>query len=312
MRTQIQDIPELVQKIPQVFARLEEIFVQEQKVAVAVSGGSDSMLLAFILMTYWSQKKRNLNQLFFLHCNHKIRTESDYEQQWIQDFFSATVCKVFVAEGLPRHTEDALRTRRYEQFAQYMQENDISTLSMGHHLQDRVEGTLLNLARGCGINGLIGMQDWQSHHLLQGSMLARPLLQLSKQEILLLCEEFSIPFVQDQTNFESQVSLRNQIRNEIFPIFEHLGQGKFMQSWALIYQELQSQRAAQSFFHPIKMNPYWPCKRGFECKIPVGKIVDLNMLVQAIVELGVSLRQGELKEFHKWLKQGKSGFRQVQ
>ncbi len=61
----------------------------------------------------------------------------------------------------------------------------------------------------------MNMQIQDQHHLLQGIELIRPLLMLSKKRIEAACKSLNIPFVQDQSNFDTTTSLRNKLRNEI-------------------------------------------------------------------------------------------------
>lgn len=87
----LQAVPELKVRFPQVFAWLEGIFAQSgsaTRLAVAVSGGSDSQLLACILATFREENNWNPDQLFFWHCNHKVRKASDDEQKSMQQRYA--------------------------------------------------------------------------------------------------------------------------------------------------------------------------------------------------------------------------------
>lgn len=134
------------------------------------------MLLAFLVQTFREKQRRNQNFLFFLHCNHKVRRESNDEQVFLQDFFQQYNFIVFERVGNVSANEESLRSRRYEQFSKFMREKSIEVLLTGHNLTDRIEGTVLNMLRGCGIKGFIGMKKSECHPLLDGKQVLRPLL----------------------------------------------------------------------------------------------------------------------------------------
>ncbi len=91
------------------------------------------------------------------------------------------------------------------------------------------------------------MQVQSSHALVPQMQVLRPLLRLSKQEIEQACLALELPFVEDQSNFESETSLRNKLRNEILQPLSQLGNQKsgkssFFESRKLIYQQLEAQK----------------------------------------------------------------------
>ena len=75
------------QEIDQLFLELEQFFPYPKKAGVAVSGGSDSMLLSYLLVSFFVKKGRNSDFLYFLHCNHAVRPESEYEAQQLEKLF---------------------------------------------------------------------------------------------------------------------------------------------------------------------------------------------------------------------------------
>ena len=74
-------------EIDQLFLELEQIFPYPKKAGVAVSGGSDSMFLSYLLVSFFEKKSRNSGLLYFLHCNHAVRSESEYEAQELEKLF---------------------------------------------------------------------------------------------------------------------------------------------------------------------------------------------------------------------------------
>ena len=74
-------------EIAQLFLELEQVFPYPKKAGVAVSGGSDSMLLSYLLVSFFVKKGRNSDVLYFLHCNHAVRPESECEAQQLEKLF---------------------------------------------------------------------------------------------------------------------------------------------------------------------------------------------------------------------------------
>lgn len=125
-----------------------------------------------------------------------------------------------------------------------MQQEGIEVLLTGHNLSDRVEGTLLNLLRGCGLQGLLGMRVEEQHHLLDEKKVIRPLVSLSKERIKNLADDLGIPYFIDQSNQDTSISRRNLIRNQFLtPLSElSLGEGEersFWSSRSTVYGEIE-------------------------------------------------------------------------
>ena len=167
-----------------------------------------------------------------------------------------------------------MRSWRYGCFEQFCREHEIDQLALGHNLTDRIETSLMNLVRGCGLPGFLNMQLVDSHYLLGEIQLLRPLLSLSKQKIEAECQALKIPFVQDQTNFDTTTSLRNKIRNEfLFPLSalsakNAEGELSFFESWKLVYQEIKKSDTAL-WLVPIRKNPYRNAQFAYERRAPM-------------------------------------------
>lgn len=310
MMVKFQDLPWT--EWEDVFLLLEKLFPAPQKVALGISWGSDSMYLAFLMVSFWGKKNRPKDQLFFLHCNHQVRKESSDEQKFLSDFFQDWNFGVFIREKNWSPTENELRKRRYACFQKFCQENQISTLVLWHHLNDRVETSMMNLIRGCGLKGLLNMHIQDHHPLLPSCIkLMRPLLWFTKKAIEENCLRLHIPFFQDETNTNPEVSLRNRIRNGILPLFEDLSfetaQGSsFLESRKTIYQELEKQDKSDPLKRliPIKKNPYRNAEEAFQRMIPKNSRKDASVLVDLLQTLDITVRKGELQELENWIANG--------
>lgn len=302
--------------VPELFVQLESLFPYPQKLALALSGGSDSMLMAVLMLEFWQEKGWHQDLLFFLHCNHKLRKESDDEQKTLQERFEGRNFVFFVRSQDWNVSEEALRERRYEQFRRFMQQEEIEVLLTGHNLSDRVEGTLLNLLRGCGLQGLLGMRVEEQHHLLDEKKVIRPLVFLSKERIKNLADDLGIPYFIDKSNQDTSISRRNLIRNQFLtPLSElSLGEGEersFWSSRSTVYGEIEEKMDWWTLFlEPIRLCPYRWASQAFEWKLPRG-ILSKEMIAECCAALGIFVTWGEIWEILHWLSNSQEGGRQL-
>lgn len=224
---------------------LESLEIKNKDIILAVSGWADSMVVACQILYFYHKNGLDFNKIHIAHCNHKIRKESEDEAKFMSDYFSGLDFHLYERQWW-KEDENSLRNRRYSQFSSLQKTTKASYVFLGHHLNDRVESTFLNLMRGAWINGFLNMREVESHHLLpNGCKVCRPLLRTSKLEILKICNEVWIPFFEDQTNFNNSVSKRNWVRNQILnPISsygtENWEENKFLESFLNIYNQLES------------------------------------------------------------------------
>lgn len=185
-------------------------------VAVACSGGSDSMALLHKL----KQLEDELDiEVIAVHVNHSIRENAERDANLVQEYcknnrirfykFKVDVPKLAKVKALS--LESAGREARYGIFDALIQKGVADKIALAHHLQDQAETILLHLFRGAGLSGVKGM-DYQ-----KGDIYIRPMLSTPKKDILDYINYNDIPYVDDETNFESTYT-RNYLRNEIFPL----------------------------------------------------------------------------------------------
>lgn len=194
-----------------------KMLVPNDKVIVGLSGGADSMALAFFLNSIKSQWNLTLQ---IAHINHGIRgDEAERDEKFVVDWCEKNnvPCKVLHA-NIPKtakkqkiSAELCGRNVRYEFFNSFGDEWKIAT---AHNLNDSVETVILNLTRGTSINGLCGVPP------VRGNVI-RPLIDCSRAEIEEFCKENGIDYVVDSTNLENDYS-RNLIRNSVVPILKEL------------------------------------------------------------------------------------------
>ncbi len=188
-------------------------FSENQTFLLAVSGGADSMTLAFIF--------NDLGLNFQIaHVNYKLRAEdSDADQKVVADFCFKNEIKFHLYEVSERDNkpENSIqlwaRELRYNFFKRIQEKENLEFLVTAHHLNDQLETFIINLSKASGIKGLSGIPA-NDHKIL------RPLLHFSKEEIYNFVAKNQIEFREDLSNKKSDY-LRNKIRNEVVPkLFE--------------------------------------------------------------------------------------------
>ena len=224
---------------------MNSLELKDKDIILAISWGADSMIVASQVLYYFWKNELNLTKIHIAHCNHKIRPESEDEAKFMADFFSGLDFHLYEREWW-NDDENSLRNRRYSQFSSLQKTTKASYIFLGHHLNDRIESTFLNLMRGAWINGFLNMREVENHHLLPDECkVCRPLLNSTKSEVLNICNEAWIPFFEDKTNQDISVSKRNRIRNQILnPVStywtENWEENKFLESFAWIYKQLEN------------------------------------------------------------------------
>lgn len=184
------------------------------RLLVAVSGGADSTALLHCLC-------RLKKDCVVAHCNFHLRgAESDRDQSFVEELcrrhgVDLKLKHFDVAEYCRCHkvsVEMACRELRYEWFNALLAEHKCSRIVVAHNSDDNIETMLLNLFRGTGIDGLVGMK-------IDNGKILRPLLQFSRHEIEEYLEGEGVDYVVDSTNLQSDYR-RNYIRNVLLPELE--------------------------------------------------------------------------------------------
>lgn len=222
-----------------IFDMMKKNISDDASVLVSISGWADSVLLSLLTYNFFIKHKIPLTQLHFIHFNHNTREENKDDEIFISKFLSNFQYVVLTRDGW-EYTEESLRKRRYKHLQKYSQDNNIDYILLWHNLDDRLESTLLNMMRWCDLNWFISMKMVSQHPLLS-KKIYRPLIFISKKEILDFMENNKINYVQDPTNFDSEVSMRNHIRKELIPKLVYdprFKSNKFYDSLNNIYNSL--------------------------------------------------------------------------
>lgn len=188
------------------------------RVLIGLSGGADSMALAWLAM------QQGGSEICAVHVNHGLRgAASDEDEAFVRDMCSRWRLPLLVyrAEPPEHPGEDWARQVRYGFFHEAMQAFRADAVALAHHRDDQAETFLLHLLRGAGSTGLCGMAP-ESEVL--GVRVIRPLLDYSRQELRAVLTEVGIPWREDASNGDTRY-LRNALRHELLPLMEQLAPG---------------------------------------------------------------------------------------
>ncbi len=191
-------------------------------VLVALSGGADSVCL---LHLFANAKKDGTfpYTVEAAHLNHHLRgDEADRDAAFCKELCeklgipltTSDADVIALAKESGKTVEEAAREARYAFLEATLEKRGLSHIVTAHHRGDVCETMLLNLARGASIDGLCGMPR-------QRGSIIRPLLSISRGEILAYNNENNLEFVTDSTNSDTKYS-RNRVRLNILPEFEKL------------------------------------------------------------------------------------------
>jgi len=201
------------------FSKNERLFSERSKLLIAVSGGIDSMVMAWLFRASGTDHA-------IAHCNFCLRgEESDGDEKFVAAYASE--------HGIPFYTtrfntlghaaakkisvQMAARELRYEWFSSLVNSEGFDAVAVAHNLNDNAETFLINLIRGTGLSGLTGMSR-------SNDGIIRPLLFASRYDIAAFASEKNIPFREDSSNAQVKYT-RNRVRHKVIAEMEKINPG---------------------------------------------------------------------------------------
>ena len=191
------------------FVRQQNMISQADRIVCAVSGGADSMALLFAM--YLLREKLGIT-LSAAHFNHNLRgSESDDDEQFVRSFCHRYDIELFVGSGTvtagAKGLEAAARDARYDFFKTLP-----GKIATAHTANDNAETVLMHLVRGTGLKGLGAITPIRDNVI-------RPMLPVTRQEVLTFLQEYHISYREDSSNGTDQF-LRNRLRHRVMPLLE--------------------------------------------------------------------------------------------
>ena len=187
-----------------------------RNITVALSGGADSMALLTVLNSLKGELGITLSAA---HLNHLIRgDEADRDEAFVKEQCEKLGVELFcervdvpkIAREQHQSLEMAARNVRYE----FLERVATDFIATAHTASDNLETVIYNLARGASLEGLCGIPQKRGR-------IIRPILECTRKEVEMYCEEHGVPFVTDSTNLADEYT-RNKIRHNIVPILKEI------------------------------------------------------------------------------------------
>ena len=194
----------------------ENLFSQDSKILIALSGGADSVALLCILLSAGYQCEA-------AHCNFHLRgEESNRDEKFVRQLCRKYNIRLYTIDfdttqyATDNHIsiEMAARELRYNWFDKIKNESQADVIAVAHHQDDSVETMLLNLIRGTGITGLLGIRP-------RNGAIVRPLLCVNREDIIYYLHSIGQDYVTDSTNLEDEYT-RNKIRLNLLPLMQEI------------------------------------------------------------------------------------------
>lgn len=195
------------------------MFNAGDKVIVAVSGGPDSICLLHLL---YALREELAIRLVAAHVNHCLRgEEADRDEAYVREFCKNIGIECYVKrEDVNRiakehgiSSEMAGRQVRYNFFKKVLDNIEGNKIALAHNANDQAETVLMRMLRGTGLEGLTGIKA------VRDGIYIRPIINISRREIEVYCEENKLNPRIDKTNLEN-IYTRNKIRLEMIPYIE--------------------------------------------------------------------------------------------
>ena len=191
----------------------KDILLSADQIIIGFSGGADSTLLLHKTFNFLTESNYD-NKLLALHINHQAQPESHAWEEHCQKFcqdrkIHHQIEKVEIAikgEGF----EAAARSARLAVFNSF---DKNAVIILGHHLDDQIETILFRIFRGTGMKGLSGIKR---QSILGSKVVLRPLINLTKKEIIELLDQERLNYITDESNQDNSFS-RNYLRNTVIP-----------------------------------------------------------------------------------------------
>ena len=223
--------------------KINTLWNKEDKIAIALSGGVDSIVLFHLLVTEY---KDSYKQLVVFHINHGLREESYEEAEFVEKFVKDFDVKFYKEElnmsDLERdsHTSEEMLARelRYQAFNKMAKLEGVTKLLTAHHKNDQVENILMRLLTGRSIDHSLAICEEIE---MAGLTIYRPLLNSLKAELEEYAKEKNLHYYVDATNFDTDYT-RNNIRHNIVPLLNDINSGSFdnLVNFANYYQNINN------------------------------------------------------------------------
>ncbi len=247
------------------------------KCLLAISGGVDSM----VLIDLFCKSKIPFS---IAHCNFNLRgKESNNDVSFISsfsrkidcDFFESNLSTEFYSKHKKISIQMAARKLRYSWFNDLLQIHGFSKIITAHHLDDSLETFIINLSRGTGLKGLLGIPA-------QNNNIYRPMLIFSKEQIINYAKKNKIKWREDSSNNKLDY-YRNFIRQDITSKLKST-KPSFLENFSSTVKKLVSSYKASKILVQKFMDTYF-LKVGDHIEININALKSLDPIEFYLFEI---------------------------
>lgn len=299
-------------KIKSIFDTLDWFIDYNSKIAIWISGWSDSMFLFYLINKYRDYRNYNKENIYILHYNHNFRKESKKELLFMKKYFK-NYNFIFSDYLWNNYTENILRKNRYLFFEEIINDKNIDYLLLWHNLTDRIETTFLNLIRWCNINGFLNMK-FASNNNISNYRVLRPLISITKDHIKAFCDSNNINYFEDYTNDDENISQRNFVRKNIIKKINLLKKNNlFYSSFDKIYNSLELNFLKEidvNKFKKIFLSKYCECEYAYFYDWNIFNILDLIWIFEYL-NIYYDVKKSMLEDFLLFLTKNNSWYKYI-
>jgi tRNA(Ile)-lysidine synthase len=241
-------------KIKKIYTKFKAIIfkkIKKRSFAVAVSGGSDSLCLAYLSKMHAYEFK---NKIHILIVDHQLRKESHKEALKVKGILKKKGIKSTVLNWKGRIPKSNIQRNarhiRYSLISNYCSKKNIKFLITAHHTDDQIENFFIRLFRGSGLAGLSSMSESVNYN--RNLKIVRPFLSFKKKDLKYITLNFFKTYIKDPSN-ENEKFLRVRIRKYRRNMEnEGLGTGKIIKT----VNNLLSASKALNFYKDKALHKY--------------------------------------------------------
>ena len=198
---------------------LVEEYYNTDPIALAVSGGPDSIAMMFLTSQSKKIKKENVT---ILTVDHDLRKDSRKEANLVMQNAKKIgfKCKILKWKGLKPTSgiQEAARRSRYDMMLSWCKENNVKKLFLAHHMDDQVETFLMRLSKGSGIDGLSSMSKKSNKENIN---IIRPFLEIPKVKLVEIANFSKMKWISDPSN--SNLSYQRSRIRKLIPALSKEG-----------------------------------------------------------------------------------------
>jgi tRNA(Ile)-lysidine synthase len=266
------------------FIKQEKLLNSKERTLLAISGGIDSVVLAHL----FSKSKLPFG---IVHCHFGLRKEADREAIFVENlakefqvpFYFQQFDTNLYAQEHKLSIQMAARELRYQFFEEIRQQYSFDLIATAHHLNDSLETSLYNLAKGTGVAGLRGI-------LPKRERIIRPLLFATRKQIADFAEKNNIVWMEDASNASDKYT-RNAIRHHIVPFLEKINTN-LLQVYSETIKRLRS--VEKVYVEKIELlKEKFLQKKGQVAYLQLEEAIDVPLLYEILKDYGFSFRQCE-------------------